>query len=37
MLDTEAETLEWEETEIPNGQPRWNMSSVMVEAIPSWK
>jgi len=43
MLDTEklneaeTPTLEWEETEIPNGVPRWNHCSIMVAAIPSWK
>lgn len=43
MLDTvklneaETPTLEWEETELGNGIPRWNHCSLMVAAIPSWK
>jgi len=37
MNEAETPTLEWEETELGNGLPRWNHFSIMVEAIPSWK
>jgi hypothetical protein len=31
------ETLEWQDLEIANKDPRWNHIGIMVEAIPSWK
>jgi len=33
----DLERLEWSDPDIYNGIPRWNHSSLLVEAIPTWK
>jgi len=35
LFDTE--TYEWTDADIPFEYPRWNHTTLMVEAIPSWK
>ena len=37
VLRFDLETKEWYDPDIYNEIPRWNHSSFMVHAIPSWK
>ena len=37
IMILDLETLEWSDPDVYNEIPRWNHSSVLVEAIPTWK